>query len=71
MERSTLVVGTSATAEPSCAGWMPVLRRILTTLMWLLLVAYVVGLDVHGRGFEPLVDVWLGALTQVVPAAVC
>ena len=71
MERSTLVVGTSATAEPSCAGWMPVLRRILTTLMWLLLVAYVVGLAVHGQGFEPLVDVWLGALTQVVPAAVC
>jgi diguanylate cyclase (GGDEF)-like protein len=39
--------------------------------MWLLLVAYVIGLVFHGPRFEPLVDVWLGVLTQVLPASLC
>jgi diguanylate cyclase (GGDEF)-like protein len=47
------------------------LRRVLGALMWLCLLAYVVGLVFHGPHFEPLVDVWLGVLTQVVPAALC
>ncbi len=39
--------------------------------MWLLLAAYVLGLAAHGHGFEPVVDGWLGELTQLLPAAVC
>ena len=47
------------------------LRRGPTLVMWLLLAAYLIGLALHGDGFEPLVDGWLGALTMVVPALVC
>ena len=43
----------------------------LQALMWVLVLLYLVGLVRHGTGFEPLVDGWLGALTQLVPAAVC
>lgn len=39
--------------------------------MWLLLVCYASLLGVHGSGFEPLVDGWLCALTQFMPAMVC
>ena len=49
----------------------PVWRTALTALMWLLLAAYVLGLAAHGHGFEPVVDGWLGELTQLVPAGVC
>jgi len=49
----------------------PVWRTALTALMWLLLAAYVLGLAAHGHGFEPVVDGWLGELTQLLPAAVC
>jgi len=48
-----------------------VLRRGLAAAMWLLLVAYLVGLVAHGPVLEPFVDVWLGALTQIVPTALC
>jgi diguanylate cyclase (GGDEF)-like protein len=44
---------------------------LLLAAVWLLLGAYVVGLALHGTGFEPLVDGWLGVLTQVLPAVVC
>ena len=47
------------------------LQRCLAAAMWLLLLAYLAGLAVHGSAFEPLVDGWLGALTQLVPAALC
>ena len=40
-------------------------------VMWLLLAAYLVGLVVTGAGYHPVVDGWLGSLTQFVPAAVC
>ena len=46
-------------------------RRIAQVLMWVLLAAYVGLLAVHGKGFEPFVDGWLGVLTQFVPALVC
>ncbi|WP_392544115.1 putative bifunctional diguanylate cyclase/phosphodiesterase [Oryzobacter telluris] len=36
-----------------------------------LLVVYVVGLALHGDGFEPFVDGWLGTMTQCVPALLC
>ena len=36
-----------------------------------LLLAYVAGLVPHLDGFSPLVDGWLGILTQLVPAACC
>ena len=39
--------------------------------MWLLLVLQLVGLSVHGSGFEPLVDGWLCVATQAIPALVC
>jgi diguanylate cyclase (GGDEF)-like protein len=39
--------------------------------MWLLLVAYVIGLFWSGAGYHPVVDGWLGSLTQFVPAVVC
>jgi diguanylate cyclase (GGDEF)-like protein len=39
--------------------------------MLFLLVSYAVGLANHGPDFEPLVDGWLGVLTQVVPTAIC
>ena len=58
----------------STAGRAAVWRRVqqvLGPVMWLLLVAYVVGLVRHGEGFEPLVDGWLGTLTQLLPAAIC
>jgi diguanylate cyclase (GGDEF)-like protein len=45
--------------------------RPLRILMWVLLVAYLIGLLRHGPDFEPLIDGWLGVLTQVLPAAVC
>jgi diguanylate cyclase len=47
------------------------LPTALATIMWIVLVAYLVGLVRHGPGFEPLVDGWLGALTDVLPALVC
>ena len=43
----------------------------LIAFMTALLVAYVVGLALHGNGFSPFVDGWLGIGTQVVPAAAC
>jgi diguanylate cyclase (GGDEF)-like protein len=46
-------------------------RPWLLGLMWLLLAAYVVGLFWTGTGYHPIVDGWLGTLTQLVPAAVC
>ncbi|TFD94821.1 EAL domain-containing protein [Cryobacterium lactosi] len=42
-------------------------------LMWTvfaLVAAYTVGLLLHGAGPNPLVDIWLGELTQWVPVAV-
>ena len=47
------------------------LSLLLWTTMWVLLLAYAVGLSIHGYGFEPFTDLWLGSLTQLLPAAVC
>jgi diguanylate cyclase (GGDEF)-like protein len=47
------------------------LHRWPMWLTWLLLAGYLVGLVFHGDGFSPLVDGWLGALTQIVPAVAC
>ncbi len=44
---------------------------VAVLLMLVMLVAYVVGLALHGEGFSPLVDGWLGIGSQVVPAAAC
>ena len=38
--------------------------------LWILFGCYVVGLALHGKGFEPLVDGWLGSLTTALPALV-
>jgi diguanylate cyclase (GGDEF)-like protein len=38
--------------------------------MFALVAAYTIGLLLHGDGTNPLVDIWLGELTQWVPAAV-
>ena len=40
-------------------------------IMGLLLGAFVVGLLLPGDEFSPLVDGWLGSITQWVPAALC
>jgi diguanylate cyclase len=64
-------VRTSRTAAGPHAAPHRLTPRVLSGLMWLLLAAYLVGLSVHGTGFEPLVDGWLGVLTQALPAAVC
>lgn len=48
-----------------------VLQRCLAVAMWSLLLAYLAGLALHGASFELVVDGWLGALTQAVPAALC
>ncbi|MGB9376760.1 MAG: EAL domain-containing protein [Mycobacteriales bacterium] len=50
---------------------MRAFSRWLMALMWVLEAAYVLGLAVHGHGFEPIVDGWLGVLTQAAPAALC
>ena len=63
-----------AEGATSTAGRAVAWRRVQQGLgpgMWLLLVAYVLALARHGEGFEPLVDGWLGTLTQLLPAAVC
>jgi diguanylate cyclase len=65
------VTASSRTTAGRVAAPHRVLHGVLSGLMWLLLAAYLVGLSVHGTGFEPLVDGWLGVLTQVLPAAVC
>jgi diguanylate cyclase (GGDEF)-like protein len=52
-------------------SWPAPGRRLGAALglaMWLLLAGYVLGLGASGPGFSPLVDGWLGALTQWVPA---
>ena len=59
-----------ALTDPDTAA-LPLSRRPWDLAMLLLLGAYVAGLALHGPGYEPLVDGWLGALTQVVPAAAC
>ena len=46
-------------------------RACQLCVMWLLLVVYLVGLIWHGEEFSPVVDGWLGSLTQFVPAIVC
>ena len=71
MERPTPEPGSSTAPWPTAGVWGMRLRRGLTVLMWLLLGAYLSGLARHGPGFEPLVDRWLSAVTQVMPAVVC
>jgi len=39
-------------------------------LMWVFLGLYLVGLMVHGEGFNPIVDLWLGMPASWAPAAV-
>jgi len=46
-------------------------RVVLLWLMGLLAVAYVGGLALPGSAENPVVDLWLGLLTQWTPAAVC
>jgi diguanylate cyclase len=46
-------------------------RRLLPGLMLIALAGYTIGLMKHGPDFEPLVDGWLGVLTQALPAAIC
>jgi diguanylate cyclase (GGDEF)-like protein len=46
-------------------------RAGLVWVMGLLVVAYGVGLALHGKGLSPVVDNWLGLLTVWVPTAVC
>ena len=58
--------GLRPAGQPALSGPRP-----LRTLMWVLLVAYLIGLYRHGPHFEPLVDGWLGVLSQVLPSAVC
>ena len=40
-------------------------------VMWLILGAYLVGLLLTADVYSPLVDGWLGSITQFVPAYVC
>jgi diguanylate cyclase (GGDEF)-like protein len=55
--------------SPGIAGTAA--RHVLPAVMWTLLGLYAAGLVMHGREeFSPLVDGWLGILTQVLPAAV-
>lgn len=35
-------------------------RRLVLSVMWLLLGVYLAGLLFHGEGFNPFVDGWLG-----------
>ncbi|MFC7847245.1 putative bifunctional diguanylate cyclase/phosphodiesterase [Arthrobacter sp. NPDC057388] len=52
----------------SGAGKEP--RPWLLWLMWIFLGLYLAGLMVHGTGFNPLVDLWLGMPASWAPAAV-
>ena len=45
-------------------------RPWLLWLMWVSLGLYLAGLMVHGEGFNPLVDLWLGMPASWAPAAV-
>jgi diguanylate cyclase len=47
------------------------LPRLLQLLTWLLIAAYVVGLSRHGPNFEPVVDGFLGEVTEALPALIC
>ena len=44
--------------------------RWLICAVFVLVAAYAIGLLLHGEGANPLVDIWLGELTQWVPVAV-
>ncbi|WP_104165949.1 bifunctional diguanylate cyclase/phosphodiesterase [Cryobacterium sp. N22] len=44
--------------------------RWLIWAVFILVAAYTIGLLLHGEGPNPVVDIWLGELTQWLPAAV-
>jgi diguanylate cyclase (GGDEF)-like protein len=46
------------------------LENVLLGVTFVLVVAYTIGLLLGGDGPNPLVDIWLGELTQWVPAAI-
>ncbi len=46
-------------------------RAVLVWTMAPLLVVYLIGLALHGDGFDQVVDGWLGTATQWLPAVVC
>jgi diguanylate cyclase (GGDEF)-like protein len=50
---------------------MALARRVVWSATWLVLLAYAIGLLLHGTGFSVLVDGWLDILTEVLPAIVC
>jgi diguanylate cyclase (GGDEF)-like protein len=65
------MVGTWPSPSPAVKlqfSWVPL---VLQVAMWPLLLAYLIGLCRHGTDFDPLVDGWLGILTQVAPSALC
>jgi diguanylate cyclase (GGDEF)-like protein len=48
----------------------PTLENVLLGVTFALVLAYATGLLLHGDRPNPLVDIWLGELTQWVPAAI-
>jgi len=44
---------------------------VVQVAVGVVLVAYLLGLALHGPGYDALVDGYLSALTAVLPAAAC
>ncbi len=63
--------GAAGSSVVTAAVRRPVAVVAATVVLWLLIAAFLVGLAGHGTGFEPLVDGWLGSLTQFAAAAAC
>jgi diguanylate cyclase (GGDEF)-like protein len=63
--------GASGAVRPHPNMWLKRARTLMWVTMWVTLLAYAVGLLLHGRGFEPFVDGWLGILTDALPPVVC
>lgn len=59
----------SRTLHLTSQGWSA--PRMAVWTMWMLLGVFLVGLLVHGEGFNPFVDGWLGLLATWAPVVVC
>jgi diguanylate cyclase (GGDEF)-like protein len=49
---------------------MSIGRRLVWIATWVTLLAYAVGLLFHGKGFDPIIDGWLGISADAFPAVV-
>ena len=52
-------------------SWPHSAIAVVQVAVGVVLVAYLLGLALHGPGYDALVDGYLSALTAVLPAAAC